>query len=45
MGIVNGYARMLLIYGNDFVFKYENSKNGIGANVIIGAKFEVNKQS
>lgn len=45
MGIVNGYARMLLIYGNEFIFKCENNKNGIGATVIIGAKIEAGKQS
>lgn len=39
MGLVNVYARCLLLYGDNLIFKLENIAEEAGAEVIVGARF------
>ena len=37
LGLVNCYARMLLLFKDDFIFKFSNNSGNLGATVVIGA--------
>lgn len=39
MGLVNVYARCLLLYGDNLLFKLNNTDEEAGAEVIVGARF------